>query len=287
MRTDKTPVILTAWLLALLLFSLLALSMFMGQGVRIDQMRLSTEWYIYLTAMQLALVVLVAPALSAGSIAGERERQTFDLLLVTGVGTRRIVMGKMMESFAFLALMILCGAPVMMLAYVTGGVPVSGLLMTLLWLMLTAAEALGVGMLCSVICRRTLTAVITSYLAVTALGLLSWGLAKHGPLAAHYTYKSLEALEAMPVGQILAGMPVPIFFNPAVGLVTLLAHQTGILHNTMQNTMRLFDIYTAARAAGFGAVSTACFAASLVSTAALMALSMLLLHAQTGAAKRK
>ena len=96
MRTGKTALILTAYMAALLVFSLSRLSVFFGQGVTVGRMRLGTEAYIWQTALQLALIVVVAPALGAVSIAGERERQTFDLLLVTGVGTRKIVLGKLM-----------------------------------------------------------------------------------------------------------------------------------------------------------------------------------------------
>ncbi len=286
MRTAKTPVILTAYLAALLLFSLVALSMFFGE-VRIGQMRKSTEWYIWLNAMQLLLIVLVAPALSASSIAGERERQTFDLLLVTGVGVRRIVLGKLMENFAFLALMIVSGLPVMVLAFVTGGVSVLQIAVNCAWLLLISAEALAVGMVASCVCRRSLTAIITAYLTVAVMGAASWVLAKRGPFAAAYTTSSLAALPELSTAAILRGMPLPIFFNPAVGLVTMLASQTGILHNTMQNTMRLFDIYTAARAAGFGAVSAACFGASCFATVLLTLLSMAILQMQTGAVHRK
>ena len=51
--------------------------------------------------------------MTSASIAGERERQTLDLLLVTNTGSFRIIAGKVMESFAVLALLILCGLPVM------------------------------------------------------------------------------------------------------------------------------------------------------------------------------
>ena len=283
MRTAKTPMILTAYLLAVLLFSLSQLSG-LFRGVTTGQMRRSTEWYIWLTALELFLIVLVAPALSAGSIAGERERQTFDLLLVTGVGVRKIIIGKLMESFAFLALLILMSAPVMALAFATSGVTLGQIMINIFWLLLISLEALSVGMLLSVLCRRSLTAIIGAYMAVFLLGGLSWALAKHGPLAAAYTYQSLRLLEETPTWQVLLGMPLPIFFNPAVGLVTMLAHQTGILHNTMQNTLRLQDIYSAAKIAGFGAVSGVCFAASCLSTAAMTALSVLVLHMQSGTA---
>lgn len=287
MRTGKTALILTAYMAALLVFSLSRLSVFFGQGVTVGRMRLGTEAYIWLTALQLALIVVVAPALGAVSIAGERERQTFDLLLVTGVGTRKIVLGKLMESFAFIALLILAGAPVMMLAHVTAGIPVLRVLETLIVLLAIALEALAVGMVCSALCRRTLSAMVMTYLAIGLLGGGAWALAKHGPLAAHYTYESLRALGGMSTAQILMGMPLPVFFCPAVGLVSLLAHQTGILHKTMHSTLRLFDIYSAMKAAGFGAVSAACLGATCLSTAVLTALAMGIVHLQTSLSYHK
>lgn len=287
MRTGKTALILTAYMAALLVFSLSRLSVFFGQGVTVGRMRLGTEAYIWQTALQLALIVVVAPALGAVSIAGERERQTFDLLLVTGVGTRKIVLGKLMESFAFIALLILAGAPVMMLAHVTAGIPVLRVLETLIYLMAIALEALAVGMVCSALCRRTLSTMVMTYLAIGLLGGGAWALAKHGPLAAHYTYESLRALGGMSTAQILMGMPLPVFFCPAVGLVSLLAHQTGILHTTMQSTLRLFDIYSAMKAAGFGAVAAACLGATCLSTVLLIALAMGIVHLQTGLSYQK
>ena len=287
MRTGKTALILTTYMAAMLLFSLGFLSVFFGSDITVYKMRLSTEWYIWLTAIQLVLIVVVAPALGAASIAGERERQTFDLLLVTGVGVWRIVLGKLMESFAFIALLIFSGAPVMMLAHVVAGIPVLSVLTTLAYLMAIALEALAVGVLCSALCRRTLSAMVLSYLVVGLLGGGAWLLAKHGPFAAYYTYESLRALESMSAGKVLAGMPLPVFFCPAVGLVSLLAHQTGILHRTMEYTLRLFDIYTAMKAAGFGAVALASLAASGVSALLLTALAVGIVHFKADVAYQK
>ena len=282
MRTGRTALILTAYLAALLAFALSRLSPFLGQGVTVGTMRLATEAYIWLTAMQLALIVVVAPALSAVSIAGERERQTFDLLLVTGVGTRRIVLGKLMESFAFVALVIVSGAPVMMLAHVTAGIPAVQVLATIGYLLAIALEALAVGMVCSALCSRTISAVVLTYLAIVLLGGGAWVLAKHGPFAAHYTYESLRALNGMSPLKVLMGMPLPVFFCPTVGLVSLLAQQTGILHTTMQSTLRLFDIYSAMKAAGFGATALACLGATCAGTVLLTALAMCIVHMKTG-----
>lgn len=281
-RTGRTPVILTVYMMVLLVFSVSALRMFFGQGTTVGQMRKSTEWYIWLTALEFLLIVLVAPALSAGSIAGERERQTFDLLMVSGVGVRRIVTGKLMENFAFLILIILCSVPVMALAGVTGGVSLGQILVTTVYLMIIALEALCIGLFASCLCKRSLTAILVSYLGVFLLGVGAWALAKHGPLAAAYTSQSLRAFASMHSGEILLGMPSTIFFCPAVGLLTMLAHQTGILHHTMENTFRLYHIYLAAKAAGFGISSLMCFCASCLSSCLFWALAVLTLYLQSG-----
>lgn len=281
MRAFKTPLIVGVYCAVLAVCALSLLTAFMGQGVTVGRMRDGVECYIWMTALQFLLILLVAPALSAGSIAGERERRTFDLLLVTGIGARRMMMGKLLEDFAFLALLILCGAPVMALALLTGGVTAGQIAVTMLYLAAIAFSALCVGLAVSVVMKRSLSAVIVSYLAVFAIGALSWGLSKHGPLAAAYTAQSLRALAQKPSPEILRGMPVPIFFNPAVGLVMLLASQTGILHRTMETTMRLYHIYSASRAAGFAAVSAACLLTMLASAVLLLMLAVALLHAQT------
>ena len=284
MRTVKTPLFITAYLSVMLVFALSQLTRFFGQGVTVTAMRQGVECYIWMTALQFMLIMLVAPALSAGSIAGERERQTFDLLLVTGVGVRRIVLGKLAESFAFLALLILSGAPVAALVLVTGGVTVLDIIQTLGYLLLIALAALSVGMVMSTIFKRSLSAIIASYLAIFAIGAGTWALAKQGPFAAQYTMDLLEALPQMSSGAALALVPVVLLPNPAIGLVTMLANQTGILHRTMEYTLRLYQIYTVFGQAGYGRVSLACFAAITGATLLLIVLSILLLNLQTGAA---
>ena len=284
MRTVKTPLVVTVYLSVMLVFALSQLTRFFGQGVTVTAMRQGVECYIWMTALQFMLIMLVAPALSAGSIAGERERQTFDLLLVTGVGVRRIVLGKLAESFAFLALLILSGAPVAALVLVTGGVTVLDIIQTLGYLLLIALAALSVGMAMSTIFKRSLSAIIASYLAIFAIGAGTWALAKQGPFAAQYTMDLLEALPQMSSGAALALVPVVLLPNPAIGLVTMLANQTGILHRTMEYTLRLYQIYTVFGQAGYGRVSLACFAAITGATLLLIVLSILLLNLQTGAA---
>ena len=285
MRTIKTPIILTLYWASMLIFSLSMLTDFMGQGLQVYMFRRSTEWIIWATALQFFLIVLVAPALSACSIAGERERQTFDLLLITGIGVPRIIWGKLMEHFAFLLLLIVGSFPIMMLANVTGGMPVSDIFMIMLFLAIIAFAALSVGMVVSTLFKRSLSAIVVTYLAVFAIGISTWIMARYEILAAD-SYEMLYELETASPATVLASIPKTIFLNPAVMLVMLLAGETGILHRTMEDTMRLMDIYTMSSYVGFSPVAKVGILSIFVASVFLIVLAIVLLYVQTNGRKK-
>ena len=285
MRTIKTPIILTLYWVSMLIFSLSMLTDFMGQGLQVYMFRRSTEWIIWATALQFFLIVLVAPALSACSIAGERERQTFDLLLITGIGVPRIILGKLMEHFAFLLLLIVGSFPIMMLANVTGGMPVSDIFMIMLFLAIIAFAALSVGMVVSTLFKRSLSAIVVTYLAVFAIGISTWIMARYEILAAD-SYEMLYELETASPATVLASIPKTIFLNPAVMLVMLLAGETGILHRTMEDTMRLMDIYTMSSYVGFSPVAKVGILSIFAASVFLIVLAIVLLYVQTNGRKK-
>lgn len=285
MRTIKTPIILTLYWVSMLIFSLSMLTDFMGQGLQVYMFRRSTEWIIWATALQFFLIVLVAPALSACSIAGERERQTFDLLLITGIGVPRIILGKLMEHFAFLLLLIVGSFPIMMLANVTGGMPISDILMIMLFLAIIAFAALSVGMVVSTLFKRSLSAIVVTYLAVFAIGISTWIMARCEILAAD-SYEMLYELETASPATVLASIPKTIFLNPAVMLVMLLAGETGILQRTMEDTMRLMDIYTMSSYVGFSPVAKVGILSIFAASVFLIVLAIILLYVQTNGRKR-
>lgn len=98
---------------------------------------------------QFAMILLITPAMTAGSIAGERERQTLDMLLVTNTGSLRIVAGKLLESLGYVALLLVAALPTMCLTLITGGVTLADVLTGALFLLVTAFAALSVGVFAS------------------------------------------------------------------------------------------------------------------------------------------
>ena len=232
MRSARTPLLITLYSLLLALLAYFTVyGRFMGATVTLGDMRLSVDGYAYMIMLQFALLVLVAPAMTAGSISGERERQTLDLLLVTNTGAVKLVLGKLLESFSFLALMVMCSLPMLSLVLITGGATFAQVLVSVTFLLLTALAALSVGLVCSSLFQRTVTATVMSYLSVFALGIVTL-------LPLWHDVKCIGDLyDAMNVagGQLhtIEYTPISFTINPALGLFSLLAAQTQMFSNLL------------------------------------------------------
>src|SRR5919202_2048654 len=94
----------------------------------------------------LAAVFAVAPAVAAASIAGERENDTLDLLLVTGIRPRSIVIGKLAANILFVGLLACTTLPGFAIAWMFGGVSGRdvGLALAVLLASVTFISAVGV-----------------------------------------------------------------------------------------------------------------------------------------------
>lgn len=86
------------------------------------QTRLGRDLFEWVLFVMLLLVLFFVPGLGAGSIAGERERQTLLPLQVTLLRPRSILLGKVLASMSFLMLLIVASLPIMVVAYLLGGI---------------------------------------------------------------------------------------------------------------------------------------------------------------------
>lgn len=120
-------------------------------------------FFAVVTALELGLICLLAPALTADLISGERERRTLDLLLVTPLSRQQIVLGKLVAALGSLLLLIVLALPVQAVAVLLGGVGVEELLVGLVILVLTAVTYGCVGLFWSGRLRTTRGAVLMAY----------------------------------------------------------------------------------------------------------------------------
>jgi ABC-type transport system involved in cytochrome c biogenesis permease component len=130
-----------------------------------------------LSVIQLLLVSFIAPALTAGAISLEREKQTLDLLIATPLRPGAIVVGKLLSALAFVVLMILAGIPVSALVLMYGGVTVDDILRQQVVLFASAIGLGVIGLFISALLKRTQAAIVLTYcvlLALTIGTLLIW-----------------------------------------------------------------------------------------------------------------
>jgi len=112
---------------------------------------------------QVCIIALITPIITASSISGEKERQTFDVMLTTAMSPFSIVVGKVTSAVIRIMFYVVGSLPILSLSFVVGGMKWVVLLQYLLAVLLLAIFSGSIGILCSAICRRSITAVILSF----------------------------------------------------------------------------------------------------------------------------
>lgn len=289
MRSFRTMLIVIGYVAALLVTALLFLTPFLGDRVTMANLDKGPECFMTLLGAQFVLLILIAPAMTSGAIAGERERQTLDLLLVTNTRSFRIVTGKALESFALLSLLILCGLPVTGLCLLTGGVSVGQILAGELFLLAVAFACVSVGVFCSALSRSTVLSGVLSYLMLLAIGVLTalpflTGYSRHITDVV-YDAKQYAALTTQGAREML---PVLLCANPAFGLLALFQGNTHLLNETMRyrGWGRIYATWLMADRAGWDYIALVCAATMTAAALALLAVSALLIRRGSRKTKR-
>jgi ABC-type transport system involved in multi-copper enzyme maturation permease subunit len=165
MRTWRAPVTLTIYLGLLSAFGYAAFvtTTLMAPSQRTGSALIGAGVFSYLAFIQLSLVSLFAPALAAGAISGERERQTFDVLLVSRMTASAIVFGKLVSSVAFMLLLILSALPLFAAVFLFGGIDFEQFMVTQVLTVTTAVSIGAVSLFLSAAFRRTLSSTVVSY----------------------------------------------------------------------------------------------------------------------------
>ncbi|MEI7771700.1 MAG: ABC transporter permease subunit [Chloroflexales bacterium] len=116
--------------------------------------------FITVMAATLVQVCVITPALTAGAISGERERQSYDLLITTLLSPLQIVLGKLASALAFAMLLIFAALPMAGLAFLFGGVSGAELMIGVAGLAATAICYATIGVFWSTVMRTTLAATV-------------------------------------------------------------------------------------------------------------------------------
>ena len=173
-RTIRVPIILMLYNLVLSCVAVLSIASMHNEFEAGYIIRYTDLIQIFkiLGWIQLILVCLTVPVLTASSIAGEREKQTLDIMLTTSVRPFDIVFGKLMGSICTVCLLVVSSIPILSMAFVFGGMDWNDIIYFILIIISISIFVGSIGIFFSSLVKKTPTAIV---LTVLFLGILVIG----------------------------------------------------------------------------------------------------------------
>ncbi len=165
MRTWRSFAVVSLYLLALGGFSLFFFAGFTSSlryGYQ-DPSSVGQNMFYALTALQCGLLYFLLPGLTANVITGERERQTFDLLVCTQLTPLNIVLGKLAASLSTVVLLIIASLPLYSIVFLLGGVSPAELAILTAILLISAFNYGSYYLFLSSLFQRSSIAVLAGY----------------------------------------------------------------------------------------------------------------------------
>lgn len=123
--------------------------------------------YVYLfqvlSYIQFFLVLFLIPAITAGVISSEREKQTLSMLLTTTQSSFGIVISKLLSSVLFLLLLVVSSLPIYSFIFLFGGVSPGELLSVMGLLVFIIVTFASIGVCISTFIRKTIVSIVLTY----------------------------------------------------------------------------------------------------------------------------
>ena len=164
-RSYRIPLIIFAF------NGVLALTALLNMYQTVAQVRMSStiqygnflQLYAFVATLEFVLLMFIMPALTSGSISGERERQTLELLFTTKMSSKDIVLGKLYSAVEQLLVLVVSSLPVVLLTFVYGSVDFRDLGVLLICFVIVAFFTGGIGILFSALIRRSTFSNVCTY----------------------------------------------------------------------------------------------------------------------------
>ena len=119
--------------------------------------------YNLLSIVQFLLIIFITPAFTATTINGEKERQTYDLLLGSRLSSFTLAGGKLLAGLMNVLLLVAAAIPLFSLVFFFGGVSLEEFLATLVILCTTVFTFGTISLFLSAILRRPAASTATAY----------------------------------------------------------------------------------------------------------------------------
>lgn len=122
-----------------------------------------------LAFLELIMISAIAPAVTAGAVSGEKEKQTYEMLLTTPLQPVHILWGKLVSALSYVFLLIFAAIPLASLVFIFGGVTLRDMFKSLLVIVATAVLFGVVGLFTSTLFGRTGRSTAITYVIVLSM----------------------------------------------------------------------------------------------------------------------
>ncbi len=121
------------------------------------------QLYAFVVTLEFLMLMFLMPALTSGSISGERERGTLELLFTTQMTPADIILGKLFSAFHQLLVLVVSSFPALLLTFVYGSVDFKDLGLLMVCFVTVALLTGGIGILSSTFMRRSTFSNVCTY----------------------------------------------------------------------------------------------------------------------------
>lgn len=171
MRSWKAVFLIGGYNLVLLLLTIFIIKVSMNNySLNVTASNIIST-YAFMAAVQFALIGLIAPALTAGAISGEREKQTLDILMSTTLRHGSIIVGKLFASLSHIILLVVSSIPVFSIIFLYGVIGVKELLQIFVFYIIMAITLGSIGIFFSTYIKKSTAANVLTYAFVIFLAL--------------------------------------------------------------------------------------------------------------------
>lgn len=243
MRTIKTVFIILGYNALLALFALFAFYVSFHYNNKYEGVARYADIlgvYSIIAISQFGLLLFLIPALTATAIAGERERQTLEILLTTNISPLRIIVGKLTSSISMMIILAISSLPILGLVFAVGGITFKDLLQVIVLIFVTGIYIGSIGIFFSCLYKKTSLATVFSYGTVLFLtagtwGII-WGIARIYELNARAISDTITYYNISPdIGNWL----LLLIMNPAITCYSVIESQIG----SGEGMLRFFGNY--------------------------------------------
>lgn len=183
--------------------------------------------YIVVSIFQAILLIMIIPAFTASAISGEKERQTFDILITSKIKPKTIIFGKLASSISVMLLLLISSLPIISMVFSIGGVKIKDVIIYIIVCTFEAFFIGSIGIFFSTISKTTTKAVVATY--ITLFVLIIGNIALLEILHMLISKQLPEELytESTQIVADLKNLVCICLINPLVTIAKLLFDQTG------------------------------------------------------------